>query len=231
MSGEFFRLVSSVHHSPLFKTRLAERGIEDVNGFLAALVKSQGLLAGSFPLQVFLGVDYAGSDIDIYVQAELDAEIPISPIECWIYRTWKNGGKAEVYLIHGVIRTKRIKMNEELNFNLVYVNMPPLTFVETMFDMTMCQTAFDGSTLFYHPLTSLHLGLVVNAPTRAKVFKEYHKRQKTASKSPVEEFSFYPPNIHEILAEKLKQRVKKYEERGFTFISTFDFVVLRKLLV
>lgn len=118
------------------------------------------LMAGSFPLQCYLDEYYEGSDIDIFCLSGNER------YKDWVLKTYPNATKdASTYIISGVIETSKYRINENTCINVILVDSKNLKkFIQESFDMTFCQTTFDGEILecYHEDLTKFKIGYVIN---------------------------------------------------------------------
>jgi hypothetical protein len=135
-------------------TKLGLAGQEFIN----QMVKSKGLMAGSFPLQCVLGESFKDSDIDIFI-TETDEDkatrlkkgtTSYTEFDSWLYTTYGAKSRSHTYYIKNVLTSKKYQITPNVCINVVKVNRSDMKeFVKTTFDFSFCQTTFDGEKLDY----------------------------------------------------------------------------------
>lgn len=224
--------------------RLNQLGI-DGNEFVAKLVEYECLMAGSFPLQCLLGEFYedAKSDIDVFVALK---QMPLcggfSDFDKWLYKRYKCSGQPTHYIINGCISSRKYQINDKICINTVSVVTDNLKkYVRAEFDFSFCATTFDGFQLDNYEWLSYTLEKkgFINDHQSIKTKKDYHisqseydrmlKKSKITDKDYMEYMEkSYGIRIYPNFEEYRKNRIQKYEKRGFKFIPEDIVCVLRR---
>lgn len=223
--------VQSPYFNQIVKNRLIKLGVNDVNKLLSILIDNHAVIAGSFPLQCLLGEEYIGSDVDIFYKLgeSVDKGRP-EPLDYFIYKSYNLKGIPESYLINGIIKTRKYKVTDKLHFNLINTLKDPLVFIKENFDLSFCQTYFDGINMYFRPLTLIKKGFIVSYPVK-KEKKQYHvSKQKNKPGSSSDLNNLYPDNIESQITSNLEERIKKYKERGFIIVETSELLFEKYIL-
>jgi hypothetical protein len=184
----------------LFKNRLEKRlhdtGI-NTDSFFKELEDSNSIIAGSFPLQVYLQENWDGSDVDIFttndnMQKYLSkhfAEKVIHENDTCSYRGYvTDRARVTEYITHRNLKLQVIKFMDPIESD----DLTKYTF--SKFDIDICKVSFDG--------------------------KEYHIGDRNAVKTR----NATVGTTWRCLSFKTYERIKKYEQRGFTFVNKSTFV-------
>ena len=166
------------------------------------MVENGGIIAGSFALQVLFNEEYSGSDIDIFFSNEtfkdFDTYIQsLNPIVCAQRSSQEDHVsvlKSNVfYLNNAKINTIVINGNLQDHFN--------------KFDLTFCNTQFDGTNLTFFPETLLKKGKI---NTEDSFFGSYrYDFYKTSNETLSDE------ELLQLYLKELSMRILKYKVRGF----------------
>jgi hypothetical protein len=206
--------------------RLTERGLNGPE-FCQKLVEYQCLMAGSFPLQCLLNESYEDSDIDIFTKKPPMNQYGFNDyclFEKWIHETYGIGHKCGVYIMHDVICSRKYQINQKTCVNIVLVDTDDLDhFVVNTFDLSFCQTRFDGQKLTFSELDTNKVGYIANRDGLKKrrhhhISEEVYFFHKTRwANDPAKLNLIYPdPDVI------LKRRLEKYRQRGFTIFENID---------
>jgi len=216
--------------------RLKLIGLNDPMTFIEKLIESKAFIAGSFVVQCLLNETYTGSDIDIYVHGNT---CPFNAINKYIFTGC--GFNCDVlkqfdsYLIHDILSTSinvTIDGHDHVTFNFIHVDTENCgsleQFIFNSFDLSFCQTWFDGHDIYYRPQTMFKNGWIEN--------KSILKYCRTV----IPRFIMNPENhtfTQQTLDDRVLQRIEKYQSRGFTIYSDIDscpnstFLVLPSIII
>lgn len=191
----------------------------DGSKIVEIITNNNAIIAGSCPLQILLGETYENSDIDIFVKInvlsgidlksqpifkDIDENFTVGEIK------YKNNKKINYetrdinhetnkinyetsdinYETNKVHSTAYVSINDKVILNFVFTKNDPVEFVVKKFDMSQCQTFFDGKIMYFHEETLEKKGLAF------KVSENFNK----------------------YLKENLRDRIVKYQQRNFTII-------------
>lgn len=198
--------------------------------FLNLINQNNGIIAGSFPLQILLEEKYEGSDIDIFFKDIIyntgTAPYNLFPeIEKYLYTKFHVNHKVGEYIINDILRSKKYVL-PKITINIIYTSVEPLDFIFNSFDFSMCQTFIMNNILYYNNMTLNKIGYLVNPITIPKKLNYYHKEINNydiviVNNNTIQN-NLYPLNIYEHLKQKLEYRTKKYINRGFKIINECD---------
>lgn len=203
------KLEISQAHEPLVRNRISSLGVDGAT-LLRVLRESNALIAGSFPLQCLLGETYSDSDIDIFVKD--DGNDTFHQTSLFRFLQLYGGVESSEYLLRGIIRSSKTIVGKAV-INIIRVNKNPFDFIMETFDFSPCITIFDGKKLMYYSDT-LHK-IATKYPSK----ENYKNREQYHQSNDPNMTNFYPSNVKEYMEKRAQQRVKKYEERGFFFVS------------
>ena len=231
----------STGHRQIIVNRLNSMGLD--GELFCQNLKSNGcLMAGSFPLQCLLGETYKGSDIDVFVARpnvfktdgknhddhQLRKELRnYKGFEQWLNNKYHVKAKPNVYLIRDVICSRKYQITPEACVNIVLVDTKDLEkHILNSFDLSFCQTIFDGEVLKYWDITlkkagylSCRYGLKARQPYH--ISEKDYNRELLQRKSSEAKADYEETNILRVYVDPqatLKRRMDKYKSRGF-FIS------------
>ena len=178
--------------------------------FVKAMIASEGVISGSFVLQMINGRQYEGSDIDIYSDqsecqawTEMNKRIEANDIQVALWPLHEDDFVGNRY-DHSDIRLIReytIVTNSTLNFvkfQTITLNRPPREYIGEIFDFSVLRN------LFWYDETGPHVQIEDLKGILNNIIKfdqeDYFKRLPNAN------------------PKKVAKRVTKYKARGFTFI-------------
>ncbi len=215
-------------YNRIIESRLKECGVHNISALMSILIKTQSVIAGSFPLQCILGEHYDNSDIDIFclgtdrdtcdkIMIENHGVYPaLCEIDKYIYSTYSKKGQPNKYIVDGILRSKIYNITDKLCFNVIQVAYKPIEFVKNTFDFTFCQTIFDGNNVHFYPLTLQKIGWRAHALLpRYKPKKNYH--------------SAHPKNPAKKMLDIYNARLSKYQTRGFAIYDINSIAHLKLL--
>lgn len=201
------------------------------------------LLLGSFTLQCMDDVTWAKSDIDVFIPCKNREKT--SQDGKWEDLLMSLGGRYTstgcVSEIEETLTSSKIIMPTGEIVNLVYVNCEwsyegLFKHVDTFFDLSFCNTAFDGLCMRYYPDTLNKKGWVINANGFIRVNCGRHEdmcMRKMFSYSNLlkylenQELETGPLRVDFLRAfgmnplYMLQNRIQKYASRGYT-VEGFD---------
>ncbi len=184
----------------LMANNLNKLGIDGIE-FCNKIRQHDCLMAGSYPLQCLLGESYSDSDIDIFIKSNDD----FSEFETWLYEKYAVKSVVTTYVIRDVIRSRKTQITPLGLVNIVIVSTKNLhEYVNDHFDLSFCQTTFDGDTFTYNELSLRKIGYIINHDTIN--INYYNQINNLSGNKSI--------NIQEIL----DGRIKKYKNRGFIII-------------
>ncbi len=166
-------------------------------------------MVGSYPLQGLLGEYYPGSDIDIFIKENTANNENNCPHEflTWLCKKYSVIFSESSNPMHGVVRS--IKITKSKLVNIVIVATDNLQqYVNNNFDLSFCQTTFDGNTFRYDDLSLKKIGYKTNQ----NIVYHSHLIDKTIKNSN------NGININPDIKQTLDNRVNKYKNRGFIII-------------
>lgn len=234
------RVCTNTYTARIIK-RLNDLGL-DGETFCRKIYRYECLMAGSFPLQCLLEETYEGSDVDIFVaRSRLEEQLKskdeskvqqavtkYTDIERWLLDEYKAKSRPSVYIIRDVICTRKYAIGKA-TVNVILVDTKCLeTHIKETFDMSFCQTTFDGITLKYHDITPKKIGYYVNLHGLKKK-EHYHITEKQYKDKETIYIKKYGKDAKDMLLNEyhrvypdtevqLSLRTKKYESRGFTIL-------------
>ena len=196
--------VIEIEYRTAIVNRLNEIGV-DGESFCHEMVKHKCVMAGSFPLQCLLGEYYDDSDIDVFVNNPssinglmctnvTEFDHPFSNYICNNYDCYKRADNAYMF---DLVYSQKYKIKPKTVINIICVkehNSNLFEFIENNFDLSCCQTTFDGVKLRYTQATQNKRGYITN----------FHKKE---------------PNTKKDNQDYLQKRIEKYRSRGFNIIS------------
>ncbi len=190
--------------------KLGINGVEFCNK-----IKQYGcLMAGSYPLQCLLGEFYPDSDIDIFIKEKsknfsIDNKYYYDEFETWLYEKYGIKSVSTTYAISDIIRSRKTQITKLGLVNIVIVSTENLhEYVNDHFDLSFCQTTFDGDTFRYNELSLKKIGYRTNQGN----LLDCQFNQINSSKN--EKMNHV--NIEQILNDRLE----KYKNRGFIITYT-----------
>ncbi len=197
----------------LMANNLNKLGIDGIE--FCNKIKQYGcLMAGSYPLQCLLGESYPDSDIDIFIK-ENSENVDIDnkyyyDFETWLYEKYPVKSESTTYVIRDVIRSRKTQITKLGLVNIVIVSTENLhQYINDNFDLSFCQTTFDGDNFKYNELTLKKIGYRTNQDT----IKAFHCQQIANS------YQYSGSNrvtdIDIDIEQRLNQRLNKYQNRGF----------------
>lgn len=191
--------------------------------FVQAMISSQGVISGSFILQMINGEIYKGSDIDIYTQQNRSSHsdlkwMNVNDLEVLLWTNhedhWVSSGiysDGKISLVReysisgrepdpGECRTPRrvTSLSNFSKFQVITLNISPKEFIMENFDFSILKN------LFWYDENGPHIEVT---DLKGIMTKIVHFDKES-----------YLGKVSKGLTEKLSERIKKYEERGFTFI-------------
>ncbi len=226
----------SVEYNGTVIARLSELGLDGAE-FIEMMKKHNGIMAGSFPLQCMLHEYWRGSDIDIYFTGKDKYEQALHPFMSYLTKIYNTVNKIDdqavsdddntavqrvPYFLCNVLFSYKISINEAI-VNVVFVDCDVTDFIANRFDLSFCQTYFDGDKMTLYE-ASKHKRGVIRHNNNIKNKQHYHKltneiteiTERMPNRGPKGVNVFYPVDVKYFLAHRLKIRIAKYVERGFT---------------
>lgn len=209
----------------------------DGNDFIDKMKECNGLIAGSFALQCLLNEEYPNSDIDVFIKGNdphafyninnITGEEVISKkftkFDTYLYEKYAinsdsdNTSKAappSEYLVNGIFKSQKYNIKNTTctmgsEINIIQVNSNPKDFIMNAFDLSFCQSYFDGEFIYYHKDTLSKKGHICQIP-ECKDLTNYfrHKPMLSPYKS---RMGFK----NDLITRNVIERVKKYQKRGF----------------
>lgn len=220
--------------------------LEDSIELIQKMREDNGIMAGSFPLQILINANYEDSDIDIFFKSDtlVPTEIytkfnPDQIVPRIIYRynkfsNWlfeKFGIKSEwdspeennlqdnsQENSENILISRTYSLNDKLKINIIIVEVENLYTHFENFDMSFCNTLYDGNTLMYLPETLEMKGTIntVESFIGSYRYKFYEKHSKITYYHPVliwnKTLEKHIPFMNYI--EILENRIRKYQNRG-----------------
>lgn len=196
---------NEVNFNYVLKNRLKNDRVKDVDELFEMLLKTNSVIAGSYPLQVYLGEKWNKSDLDIFTFSEemikyLEEKYGNGVNITIKYLSKKHKNSKYKYFSEQGKLDKVIEFKTETDFKVQVirymdliedVNVVDYTF--DRFDFNFCKVGFDGKELHIFDKNS-----VINKMTN---YDLNHK-----------------------LTPKTLERLLKYEKRGFVLINKQDFI-------
>lgn len=234
-------MISSHNYVPIIKNRLDKFGLDGTE-FCQKLIECKCVIAGSFTLQCLLDETYEESDIDIFVPYDRKSYSNPNTYRCqfekWIHKEYNINSKPEIYCMRDVIASKKYQINHKTCINIILVDTNDVEeYIKNDFDLSFCQTIFDGKEMKYWDMTLHKVGFISNT-RQQKVKNGYHLTQIEAQTEldrldqrfhPIhsnisleDEKNFIKSRIYVDPIEELQQRMEKYKSRGFTILNPHD---------
>ena len=195
-------LVSTTIYNDIIRYRLDLLGLNG-SEFLSMIKSTGAKMAGSFPLQCILNDVYYKSDIDIFIDSLGNG---YSLFDLYMFKMHPEYQIEFEYFFKHIVKSRQYIVSKA-RINVVCLSCDPTDFINNTFDFSFCQTYFTGDKLYYHPDTLNRSGFLVNDPiitisSRHTRYIWYDNIKYT--------------NIQDFIKCKLKLRMKKYMDRGFT---------------
>jgi hypothetical protein len=205
----------------------------DGRGLCEELIDHNALIAGSFPLQCLLGDEYKDSDVDIFIKMKINTnegmlldntlnyiQKDLSPIDKWIYAKYDIRTEHSPYILRDVLRSRKHILDNGTVINVIHVDTEGTLeeFIMNTFDLSICQTYFDGRILYYNDLTLTRDCFIANPPEKTgKVLKPYHAivEKNVNHLFPEKWDKYHLSKIYPDMQKNLENRIKKYRQREF----------------
>lgn len=217
-------IVTDTYNYDIF-TRLSKLNI-DVHNFIKFMKEDGGIIAGSFPLQCILNEEYENSDIDVFIQVNESVFNQFgffTKLQTYLYSKGYDC-KSCNYIIDGILKSFKY-INGNVNINIVLINCNVVDFINNTFDLSFCQTHFDGDYTYYEKYTLYKKGYIENDRFNFKENKHNLRRKDLKveeDSSPSTIPSYYPHNPQEYIKKLYEYRKDKYEKRGFEICQKYE---------
>ncbi len=160
----------------------------------------------------------------IYSYNVVNWENMVSAIEELIYSTHNIPSIPSEYYLEGINNIRKCTVGNII-YNNIITTIDPVKFIEDTFDLSFCQTYFDGKLLHHYSQTLNYIGTFINPLLNAKINPDayYHNIAlgiRPALRNNTQELLEY---INRRLSEIREERIVKYTSRNFTIISKEDF--------
>ena len=240
------QMTVSLAHRQIVVNRLNSLGL-DGEMFCQKIKEAKCLMAGSFPLQCLLGETYKGSDVDIFIARPKVFKTNGNPhddlnfmakvrnfdiFEQWLFGRYRIKSKPNIYLIRDVICSRKYQITPDACVNIVLVDTDNLEkHIKTTFDLSFCQTIFDGEQLKYWEMSLKKVGYVVNKDNLKErqphhISEDEYNRQMAKNKN-ISWPDFHPNHddsrlirVYPDRKATITRRIDKYKSRGFLIVDS-----------